>query len=160
MTSCEVTGWGTFMSSRCGYSREREVYHKCCLRQQNDLSFVCMYMTGNFKFTASWEATQKALNDDGAKNRLPSRFDIGASWYKGAWSVGLKLANIFRSNWNAGSTSLVTRYYEYERHNLGVDYHRSCMVSATYTFDYGKKKVDHTQDIRREAYSNSAILKK
>ena len=119
-----------------------------------------MYMAGNFRFTANWATIQKTLGTDGEKNRLPSRFDIGASWFKGAWSVGLKLANIFRSNWNAGSTSLATRYYEYDRHNLGVDYHRSCMVSATYTFDYGKKKVDHTQDIRREAYSNSAILKK
>lgn len=119
-----------------------------------------MYMIGNFRLDANWGAVQKELSQDGEKSRLPSKFDIGASWYKGAWSVSLRLANLFRSNWNTGSTSLVTHYYEYERHNLGTDYHRSCMVSATYTFDYGKKKVDHSQDARREAYSNSAILKK
>ncbi len=119
-----------------------------------------MYMSGNFRFTANWATIQKALGTDGEKNRLPSRFDIGASWFKGAWSISMKLANLFRSNWKAGSSSLVTHYYEYNRVDLGTDYHRACMLSATYTFDYGKKKVDHSQDVRREAYRNSAILKK
>lgn len=119
-----------------------------------------MMMVGNFRLTANWGAVQKSMDDDGATNRLPSRFDAGASWMKGAWSISLKLSNPFRSNWKAGSKNLTTRYYDYAQVNYGIEYHRSCMVTASYTFDYGKKKVDHVQEVRREAYSNSAILKK
>lgn len=121
------------------------------------LSATCR--TGDFRLRAEYDSPRRSLSPvTGAKSKIPSAYSLGASWYHGAWTVGLSLDNIFRTSWKTGESILLSPVYDVRRTEWGIDRHACCTLTASFNFGYGKKtKPDN--ELGRAAYGNSSILK-
>lgn len=121
------------------------------------LSATCR--TGDFRLRAEYDSPRRSLSPvTGAKSKIPSAYSLGASWYHGAWTLGLSIDNIFRTSWKTGESILLSPVYDVRRTEWGIDRHACCTLTASFNFGYGKKtKPDN--ELGRAAYGNSSILK-
>lgn len=121
------------------------------------LSATCR--VGDFRFLAEYDSPRRSLSSvSGAKTEIPSAYSLGASWFRGAWTLGLTLDNIFRTSWKTGKSILLSPVYDVRRTEWGIDRHACCTLTASFNFGYGKKTKPENE-LGRAAYGNSSILK-
>ena len=94
----------------------------------------------------------------GNKTHLQSQYQIQLGWSIKNWKINLSAINFLRSNWITSKEYLNGEYYNYEKENYGTSMHQRFEISASYTFNYGKK-VSQYNEISGSIGGQSAILK-
>lgn len=63
----------------------------------------------------------------------------------------------FRWNWNAGTSETTSQSYDVSKTFYNVSYHCYVLVSATYTFGFGKK-IQRGNEASQQMGTSSSIL--
>jgi len=117
------------------------------------------YVLGNVRLNAYYSTPSRSMGSYyDSKIKTPSSYYLRATWYRGPWSAGITLSNLFRDSWKISETSLRSQYYDCNSTDFGTGYHRSCTLTLSYSFGFGKK-VTPDQELNRSVYGNSAIMK-
>lgn len=115
------------------------------------------YTKGNFWVSGSYRSPQKEINT-WKRIETPQYYSLSCGWGNGNLNVYASANNIFNSSWE--SNKVIEDYTRYDRitHAFSPNYHRSIMVSVSYTFNYGKK-VERGDDLEIYSTTTSGILK-
>lgn len=117
------------------------------------------YYMGQFTLFGYYYTPSK--HNDGEKGyneRRPSGYLLSLAWHNGPWHAKIAAYNFLRTNWDAEQRVLKGQYYEYNQQLFSPTYHQRFSVSASYTFNYGKK-VNKAGEISGSGTAESAILK-
>lgn len=91
-------------------------------------------------------------------NYNPTRYQLKIGWGKGAWNASLSAYNFLRTSWEDYHCSLSGPYYSSDRIVYGFAEHMQFQLTASYTFNYGKK-LRKENEIDGIVTPNSTILK-
>ncbi|MDE6022100.1 MAG: TonB-dependent receptor family protein [Muribaculaceae bacterium] len=118
------------------------------------------YYVGNFHFTVNYTSPQEITDDcmDGAWIKSKDQFSLVAGWGNGSWNVQLYAKDIFRWNWEYGTTVMDSEFYSFKRTDINCNRHAYVDLSVTYTFGFGKK-VNRGDEAYRQDGPGSGILK-
>ncbi len=94
-------------------------------------------------------------------NRTKTKLTYGASigWGNGKWTLRATAYNPFRNSWKGDRSWLNGKYFSSEQTEISRNYHQWFNFTATYTFNYGKKKVRKGDEVSAGSNANSAIMK-
>ena len=84
-------------------------------------------------------------------------YEITFGWGNGNWVLWGGLLDVFSDSWKTSSISYTSDVFKSNRDILGVSCHRQFVVSASYTFGYGKK-VKKNNESTAQSSSESSIL--
>lgn len=117
------------------------------------------YYLGNFYFNAYYDSGTSYVNGENAYLRkMPMSYSAGAGWSSHGWNIQLSLVNLFRSSWKLSKDTLTTRWYDSSVTQFGSEYHRRISLSATYTFNYGRK-VNQSGELNGKKSISTSILR-
>ena len=120
-----------------------------------------LYYLGNFNFALSYQSANATDNYDSMSSvwtRNKDNFVVQGGWSNGRWNIILRAQNIQRWNWRASHDTMSSISYSVDRWTSNASRHAFVQLSATYTFGFGKK-VNHNNDISKQAGASSGILK-
>lgn len=120
-----------------------------------------LYYLGNFNFALAYQSADATDNYDsmsGIWTKNKDRFVIQAGWSNSSWNVAVTAQNLQRWNWRASRDTMHSQHYSVNKYISNASRHAFVQLSATYTFDFGKK-VKQGDDISRQAGASSGILK-
>ena len=117
------------------------------------------YYLDNFYFQAYYQSPQKILYSSSPQTySFRNLHNISMGWADSHWNIRLTAANFFNKGWNVAIEDLETKLYSSRANMQGTDTHSKISISATYTFNYGKK-VSVGNEVGQQSGSSSAILK-
>lgn len=87
-----------------------------------------------------------------------SAYTAIAGWGNASWNLRGMIANPFRWNWRAGSSTMKSDYYDLNQTIYNPNYHCYILLSATYTFGFGKK-VNIGDEASQQTGTASGILR-
>lgn len=118
------------------------------------------YYVGGWNFGVQYQSPW-ANNVD----NLSGRWELSRSAYTGiigygnsTWSVEARFTNPFRWDWKSGTTVMKSQYYDTYDTFYNTSYHAYVLVSATYTFGFGKK-IQRGNEASQMTGTSSSILK-
>lgn len=124
-----------------------------------DVSVNADYYIGNFNISALWASKSYSMGMlTGTHTRTPAYYYVEAGWSKYSWYFSLSAKNFLRSNYYAQHETLSTPSYNNTSSYQLPSYHAALVLSATYTFGYGKK-VDRGRELNARAGAESAIMR-
>lgn len=101
--------------------------------------FVTYYLR-NFYFSGYYELQNRTLwTNSGTIFKDKSQVHIVAGWNKSDLNICIGISNPFRKSWIASTTTFDTPVYSQSSIDYGTSAHCNLIISATYTFGYGKK---------------------
>lgn len=92
-----------------------------------------------------------------AKTTNRSYYSLSFGWSKDAWNLSVNAMNMFTSRYDGTWSDISTPLYSSRSTIFNGNYRRSVMLSATYTFGYGKK-IQRGDEVTRQSEAGSAIL--
>lgn len=95
---------------------------------------------------------------NGAWFKDRSAYTAVAGWGNSSWSVQARLTNPFRWNWRASKSETTSPSYDVSTTYFNTSYHCNVLLSATYTFGFGKK-IQHGNEASQQMGTSSSILK-
>lgn len=129
-------------------------------RFQTNYSISGNYYLGNFYFNASYNA-KSAYSDGymvGNWIEVKDSYSVSAGWADKSWNLRLRASNFARWNWRDQLSWFKSEFYDFSEMKIDVESHAFFSLTATYTFNYGKKvKADNDRDDGGKA--SSGILK-
>lgn len=120
--------------------------------------FAWQYYVGAFNFSVFYATRTHAFNATSGEyltNR--SSYSLQVGWANAAWNVRLTGSNIFRTRYDGGWSELNTPLYDRQVVSYNGNFRASLLLSATYTFGYGKQ-VKRNNEVGAQSATTSAIL--
>lgn len=116
------------------------------------------YYWSNFNFSGYYQSRSHFMqSNSGAYSTTRDYYQLQAGWSSGPYNISVAAMNFFRGS-NDGSVSRVTApVFSSTTTSYSANYSRMFMLSATYTFGYGKK-IDRSDEVSRATGSSSAIM--
>lgn len=120
---------------------------------------VVTYYLRDFYFSGYYELQNRTLwTNSGTFFKDKSLLQIVAGWNKSDLNIRIGILNPFRKSWVASTTTFDTPVYSQSSINYGTSAHCNLIISATYTFGYGKK-VSRNNEVAEQSVESTAILK-
>ena len=118
------------------------------------------YYVGNWNFGLQYQSPQEYCDGyvNGAWMKEKSAYTAIVGWGNSSWSIQGRLTNPFRWNWHAASSETTSANYDVTKQYYNTSYHCYVLVSATYTFGFGKK-VQRGNEATQQTGTLSSILK-
>jgi hypothetical protein len=126
---------------------------------QFKLTAYCAYYLGNFNFSGYYSTREHAMDfTTGVFSSYHSYYQLQVGWSKRNWNLSLAAMNFGRYKYDATKNEVKTPLYSNTSIVYNGNYHANIMLSATYTFSYGKK-VQQGDEIGAKSGGSSAIMK-
>lgn len=87
-----------------------------------------------------------------------SAYSAIAGWGNSAWNFQTVVTNPFRWNWHADTSTMKSEFYDMRQNIYNSNYHCYILVSATYTFGFGKK-IQVGNEASQQSGAASGILR-
>lgn len=118
------------------------------------------YYVGGWNFGLQYQSPQEYCDGyvNGAWMKDKSAYTAIVGWGNSTWSLQGRLTNPFRWNWHASSSKTTSANYDVSTKYHNTSYHCYVLVSATYTFGFGKK-VQRGNEATQQMGTSSSILK-
>lgn len=114
---------------------------------------------GQFYVKGYYSTPERELWDDSNTIYRSRNFhSIEGGWSNNNWNIRLTAAQIFNKGWSGATLTMSSDYYDEHRINYGTSGHPRLNISATYTFNYGKK-VQRGNEVGEQSGTSSGILK-
>ncbi len=122
-------------------------------------SIYGQYYLGDFRFSAYYATRNHVMNQStGGYNTSRSSYQIQMGWANGVWNIGLSVNNFLRYGYDGSWGELNTPLCSKRVITHSANYHAYMMLSAIYTFGYGKK-INRKNEIDAIDGAGSAIMK-
>lgn len=117
------------------------------------------YYVGGWNFGLQYQSPQEYCDGyvNGAWIKDKSAYTLIVGWGNSAWSLQARLTNPFRWNWKAGTSETTSANYDVRKTFYNTSYHCYVLVSATYTFGFGKK-IQRGNEASQQMGTSSSIL--
>lgn len=117
------------------------------------------YYVGGWNFGLQYQSPQEYCDGyvNGAWVKNKSAYTAIVGWGNSSWSLQARLTNPFRWNWRAGSSETTSAAYDVTKTFYNTSYHCYVLVSATYTFGFGKK-IQRGNEATQQMGTSSSIL--
>ncbi len=168
---------GTFTNVKAGFNATLRLLHNSLVFQISPAfnhyhssgyfngswnPFTCdvygQYYFGNFNATAYYSTRARTMNGQTlAKTTNRSYYTLSIGWTKDAWNLSVNASNIFTSRYDGIWSDITTTLYSNRSTSFNGNYRISVMLSATYTFGYGKK-IQRGDEVSRQSDAGSAIM--
>lgn len=118
------------------------------------------YYVGGWNFGLQYQSPQEYCDGyvNGAWMKDKSAYTAIVGWGNSTWSLQGILTNPFRWNWHASSSETTSANYDVSTKYYNTSYHCYVLLSATYTFGFGKK-VQRGNEATQQMGTSSSILK-
>lgn len=118
------------------------------------------YYLGKF-YIWGWYQTASRYQEEqsGIVERTPSKYQIQLGWGNKGWNISAGTYNFFHTSRESSHQTLSSQYYSFDRKEFSNSQHWRITVAVSYTFGYGKKAVDHYDEVSSIGTAESAILK-
>ena len=117
------------------------------------------YYVGGWNFGLQYQSPQEYCDGfvNGAWMKDKSAYTAIAGWGNSTWSVQARLTNPFRWNWEASKSETTSPNYDVATTYFNTSYHCYVLLSATYTFGFGKK-IQRGNEASQQMGTSSSIL--
>lgn len=119
---------------------------------------VAKYTISDFYVSAIYEHKSKRLSQMG-RHENPALYYLVAGWGNGDWQVRARVVNPFSKSYDYGRDIIRVADYQSDITQHGVNYHCRFNLSVTYSFSYGKKKVNAGESVSAPSGVESQMLK-
>lgn len=118
------------------------------------------YYVGGWNFGMQYQSPQEYCDGyvNGAWMKDKSAYTAIVGWGNSSWSLQGRLTNPFRWNWHASSSETTSANYDVSTKYYNTSYHCYVLLSATYTFGFGKK-IQRGNEATQQMGTSSSILK-
>ncbi|MDE6161332.1 MAG: hypothetical protein K2F77_06715, partial [Muribaculaceae bacterium] len=120
--------------------------------------FSATYRLADFYVSAMYQTGQKQITPTGTE-RYPQYYSLTAGWGNGNWNISAKAICPFQKSYVASTHTISTSGYSSIRTDMSPDLRQHFLFSASYSFSYGRKKVDTYVDTNISGGVESQILK-
>jgi hypothetical protein len=143
-------------------SGDFETYNRSGIYSFNKTEFYVgcelSYKISNFIFSASYDTSKKTARIFGYDHKELGTHMFMAGWGRSGLNVSLRLQNIFNSSYRGDETMYMRDAFSRSHINYYMTYHRSVMLTLSYSIGYGKK-VNQTDGPGKTSTTKSTILK-
>lgn len=117
------------------------------------------YYVGGWNFGLQYQSEQEYCDGyvNGAWIKDKDAYTAIVGWGNSSWSFQARLTNPFRWNWRAGTSETTSDNYDVSKTFYNTSYHCYLLVSATYTFGFGKK-IQRGNEASQQMGTSSSIL--
>lgn len=117
------------------------------------------YYVGGWNFGLQYQSEQEYCDGyvNGAWMKNKDAYTAIVGWGNSSWSLQARLTNPFRWNWRAGTSETTSANYDVSKTFYNTSYHCYLLVSATYTFGFGKK-IQRGNEASQQMGTSSSIL--
>lgn len=118
------------------------------------------YYVGGWNFGLQYQSPQEYCDGyvNGAWMKENSAYTGIVGWGNSSWSLQGRITNPFRWNWKAATSETTSASYDVVKTLYNTSYHCYILVSATYTFGFGKK-IQRGNEASQQIGASSGILK-
>lgn len=118
------------------------------------------YYVGGWNFGLQYQSPQEYCDGyvNGAWMKDKSAYTAIVGWGNSSWNVQARLTNPFRWNWRASKSETTSPNYDVATTYFNTSYHCYVLLSATYTFGFGKK-IQRGNEASQQMGTSSSILK-
>ena len=117
------------------------------------------YYLSNFYFQAFYRSPDKSMFDyNPAIQKSRNYYGLIIGWGNSNWNLRFSAYNVFSKKWDSGDTWITSPLYSEHKVNYGNTAHARILLSATYTFGYGKK-LQQGDEVGAQSGASSAIIK-
>lgn len=118
------------------------------------------YYSGGWNFGVQYQSPQEYCDGyvNGAWMKEKSAYTAIVGWGNSSWNLQARLTNPFRWNWRSGTSETTSENYDVRKTFYNTSYHCYVLVSATYTFGFGKK-IQRGNEASQQMGTSSSILK-
>lgn len=118
------------------------------------------YYVGGWNFGLQYQSSQEYCDGyvNGAWIKEKSAYTAVVGWGNSSWSLQARLTNPFRWNWKAGTSETTSASYDIAKTFYNTSSHCYLLVSATYTFGFGKK-LQRGNEASQQMGTSSSILR-
>ena len=117
------------------------------------------YYLNNFYFQAFYRTPDKTMLDNiPATKKTRNFYGLIIGWGNSKWNLRLSAYNIFTMKWDTGDTWISSPLYSEHKITYGDAAHAKILLSATFTFGYGRK-LQQGDEVGAQSGAGSAILK-
>lgn len=120
------------------------------------LSAQVNYYIKDFSVSAFWEKSSKSVSIFETK-KWPQNYFLALNYGNGNFIATFTCRNMFNNSWRTSNSSYHSIPVNYDIQNLGNEYHRSFVLSLSYSFSYGKK-TNMKDRINKSGIPNTAIV--
>ena len=118
-----------------------------------------IYYLNNFYFQAFYKSPDKSMfNNAPATQKYRNLYGLIIGWGNSNWNFRLSAYNVFNKKWDSVDTWISSPLYTEHKVGYGNTAHARILLSATYTFGYGKK-LQQGDEVGAQSGANSAIIK-
>jgi len=121
------------------------------------LNLSARYTFSDFYVSAQYQRKNKTISATEV-SYYPEWYCFSAGWGNGNWQVETMLVNPFSTSYRGARKVVDTRYYHSDAVALSFNYRLRALVSVSYSFSYGKKKVSAGQVIKALEGAESQML--
>lgn len=117
------------------------------------------YYLKGWNFGIQYQSPQEYCDGymTGAWTKTKSAYTAIIGWGNSDWNIQGKITNPFRWNWRAGSSEMKSHSYDVVKTFYNTSYHCYILVSATYTFGFGRK-IQRGNEASQQMGTSSSIL--
>lgn len=118
------------------------------------------YYLNQWHFGIQYQSNMSSAGNfiNGVWENSKNAYTAIVGWGNSSWNFQAQIANLFRWNWNSGSSVMKSKNYEFVQSTFNTNNHCFIYVSATYTFGFGKK-IKVGNEASQMSGAGSAILK-
>ena len=120
------------------------------------LSCQVNYFIRNFSVSAFWEKSSKYVSIFETKKR-PQNYFLSLSYGFRNFITTFTCKNVFNNSWKTSESLYHSIPVNYNIQKFGNNYHRSFMLSLSYSFSYGKK-TSMKDRVQKSGIPNTAIV--
>ena len=118
------------------------------------------YYLNQWHFGIQYQSNMSSAGNfiNGVWENSKNAYTAIVGWGNSSWNFQAQIANLFRWNWNSGSSVMKRKNYEFVQSTFNTNNHCFIYVSATYTFGFGKK-IKVGNEASQMSGAGNAILK-
>jgi hypothetical protein len=121
-------------------------------------SAYAAYYFGNFYVDGFYRTRQHSLSQTtGAYYGIRSYYFLRAGWHHANWQLSAMAMNFARYSYDNEWSDIASPIYDSHNVTINGNYHAAFMLSATYTFGYGKQ-IQRGNEVDRQGSAASAIM--
>jgi hypothetical protein len=121
-------------------------------------SVYAAYYFGNLYVDGFYRTKQHSLSQTfGTYNGTNSYYFLRAGWHHSNWRLSVTAINFARYSYANEWSDITTPVYDSHSVVINSNYHAAVMLSATYTFGYGKQ-IQRGNEVDRQGSAASAIM--
>lgn len=115
---------------------------------------------GRWNFGLQYQSPQEYCDGyvSGEWMKEKSAYTAIVGWGNSSWNLQGRITNPFRWNWRAGSSEILNPAYDVTKTFYNTGSHCFILISATYTFGFGKK-IQRGNEASQQMGTSSSILR-